>query len=64
MIVVVLILKSLKVYDKNGTADGTEAITSPVQDINSTQNDNTIQPLSNDLVKIIRKPASQTKNTS
>lgn len=49
--------KEFKVYDKNGTADGTEAITSPVQDINSTQNDNTIQPLSNDLVKIIRKPA-------
>ena len=49
--------KEFKVYNKNGTADGTEAITSPVQDINSTQNDNTIQPLSNDLVKIIRKPA-------
>ena len=49
--------KEFKVYDKNGTADGTEAIASPIQDINSTQNDNTIQPLSNDLVKIIRKPA-------
>jgi hypothetical protein len=49
--------KEFKLYDKNGTADGTEAIASPVQDINSTQNDNTIQPLSNDLIKIIRKPA-------
>jgi hypothetical protein len=49
--------KEFKTYDKDGTSTGTEAIVSPVQDINSTENDNTIQPLSNDLVKIIRKPA-------
>ena len=49
--------KEFKTYDKDGTSTGTEAIASPVQDINSTQNDNTIQPLSSDLVKIIRKPA-------
>lgn len=49
--------KEFKKYDKDGTSTGTEAITSPVQDINSTENNNTIQPLSNDLVKIIRKPA-------
>jgi hypothetical protein len=49
--------KEFKTYDKDGTSTGTEAIVSPVQDINSSENDNTIQPLNNDLVKIIRKPA-------
>ena len=53
--------KEFKKYDKNGTADGTLIIETPVASINSSQSNNTIQPLSNNLVKIIRKPAIRQK---
>ena len=49
--------KEFKVYDKNGTADGTESIASPVLNINSSESNDTIQPLNRDLIKVIRRPA-------
>ena len=49
--------KEFKKYNKSGSADGTLAIATPVSNINSTENNNTIQPLNQDLVKIIRRPA-------
>ena len=49
--------KEFKKYNKNGSADGTLAIASPISNVNSTENNNTIQPLNQDLVKIIRRPA-------
>ena len=49
--------KEFKTYDKSGTAIGTEAIASPIISINSSQSANTIQPLDDDLLKVIRRPA-------
>tara|TARA_R100000479_G_scaffold157932_2_gene94780 strand:- start:454 stop:2784 length:2331 start_codon:yes stop_codon:yes gene_type:complete len=49
--------KEFKFYFKDGQADGTVAIASPVLNIDSTENNSTIQPLNNDLIKIIRRPA-------
>lgn len=49
--------KEFKVYDTEGVADGTYSIQTPIVNINSTQDAGTIQPLNNDLIKIIRKPA-------
>ena len=49
--------KEFKKYDKNGTADGEFIIETPVANVNSSQSNNTIQPLNSDLIKIIRKPA-------
>jgi len=49
--------KEFKVYDKDGVSDGTYSIEIPIKSINSTQDNDTIQPLSNDLIKIIRRPA-------
>ncbi len=49
--------KEFKKYTKNGVADGTLSITNPVLNINSTAGNDTIQPLNQDLVKVIRRPA-------
>jgi len=49
--------KEFKTYDKSGTSVGTESITSPIVNINSSQSENTIQPLDDDLLKVIRRPA-------
>ena len=49
--------KEFKKYTKNGVADGTESIASPVLNINSSSSNDTIQPLSRDLIKVIRRPA-------
>ncbi len=49
--------KEFKTYDKNGSAVGTEAITNPVVSVNSSQSSGTMQPLNNDLLKVIRRPA-------
>ena len=49
--------KEFKFYFKDGQPDGTVAIASPVLNIDSTENNSTIQPLNQDLIKIIRRPA-------
>ena len=49
--------KEFKTYDKSGTSVGTEAIASPVVTLNSSTSASTVQPINNDFVKIIRKPA-------
>tara|TARA_R100000654_G_scaffold64904_1_gene92617 strand:+ start:102 stop:2423 length:2322 start_codon:yes stop_codon:yes gene_type:complete len=49
--------KEFKTYDKGGTSTGTQAIISPVVSINSSQSADTIQPINNDLLKVIRRPA-------
>lgn len=49
--------KEFKTYDKDGSSTGTLAIETPISNINSTQDAGTIQPLNNDLIKIIRRPA-------
>tara|TARA_A100001201_G_scaffold140362_1_gene133383 strand:+ start:2854 stop:5187 length:2334 start_codon:yes stop_codon:yes gene_type:complete len=49
--------KEFKKYTKNGAADGTLSIANPVFDVNSTAGNDTIQPLNQDLVKIVRRPA-------
>ena len=49
--------KEFKTYDKSGTSVGTEAIASPVVTLNSSTSASTLQPINNDFVKIIRKPA-------
>ena len=49
--------KEFKKYTKNGTADGTESISSPVLNINSSGSNDTVQPLNRDLIKVIRRPA-------
>lgn len=48
--------KEFKTYDKDGSSTGTLAIETPISNINSTQDAGTIQPLNNDLIKIIRRP--------
>lgn len=49
--------KEFKTYDKDGSLTGTYSIETPISNINSTQDAGTIQPLNNDLIKIIRRPA-------
>ena len=49
--------KEFKTYDKSGTAIGTEAISSPVVTLNSSTSASTLQPVNNDFVKIIKRPA-------
>lgn len=49
--------KEFKFYFKDGQADGTQSITSPVLNINSSGSNDTIQPLNRDLIKVIRRPA-------
>ena len=46
-------------YDKNGSNESTESFTTGqvVQNINSSGNANTIQPVNNDLIKTIKRPA-------
>ena len=49
--------KEFKKYTKTGTADGTFAILNPVLNVNSSESNDTIQPLNQDLVKVVRRPA-------
>lgn len=49
--------KEFKTYDKSGTSVGTEAIASPVITLNSSSSASTLQPVNDDFVKIIRRPA-------
>ena len=54
--------KEFKVYSKAGSLTGTEAIASPVVNINSSQSSSTIQPMNNDLLKTIKPPTIRQKN--
>jgi len=49
--------KEFKKYNKSGTADGTESISNPIVNINSSEGNDTLQPLNQDLIKVIRRPA-------
>lgn len=49
--------KEFKTYDKSGTSVGTEAIASPVVTLNSSTSASTLQPVNDDFVKIIKRPA-------
>ena len=53
--------KDFITYDKNGSNESTFSISNPVKNINSTEDADTIQPMKNDLVKIIRRPAVRNK---
>ena len=53
--------KSFTTYDKNGSNASTYSITDPVKSINSTENADTLQPLQDDLIKIIKRPAVRNK---
>ena len=48
--------KNFITYDKDGANQSTYSITDPVQNINSTGDPDTIMPMNNDLVKIIKRP--------
>ena len=48
--------KNFITYDKNGANQSTYSITDPVQNINSTGDPDTIMPMNNDLMKIIKRP--------
>lgn len=49
--------KEFKTYDKSGASVGTEAIASPVVTLNSSSSASTLQPVNDDFVKIIKRPA-------
>ena len=53
--------KDFITYDKNGSNESTYSISNPVKNVNSTEDADTIQPMKNDLIKIIRRPAVRNK---
>tara|TARA_R100000700_G_scaffold24_1_gene48 strand:+ start:3438 stop:5801 length:2364 start_codon:yes stop_codon:yes gene_type:complete len=43
-------------YDNVSSSTGTTSLTSPTKNINSSQSNDTIQPMNNDLLKILKRP--------